>query len=171
MLAIPEPEKKKILKHYLGRLAVGLTLETQRIFSEKFKKQGSVYAVGNPRFLRSVGCYLLLAFGMQKHRFVFSYELVDAFLGAKTVDEDPEENRVFYDTQTPLLVIYHMGNTMENRQLENMVCHTITQRHLEDKPTIVLSEVRLQKVEAVFKGLGIAPYSGGSPVQSGSAEF
>lgn len=149
-MVLSEQEKLKQLKFYLGKFFLKVDPQLHKFFHEKLPKPSNVIAVGNNRFLRNLGAYYLLAFGRQTYRFVFDYEIVDTFLGNNV---DPNEPQTFYDTTSKLLIIYHMANTMENKQLEPMVCHNMTQRKMEGLHTIVMMETELKQVATVATNL------------------
>lgn len=142
---IPKDTQTKILKSYLGKFSTPIPDKEIELFREHFKKRSPVFVVGKPEFLKRVGCYFLLEFGQVRWKFHYTYELVDVFLG------NDEEEKTFYDDSVPFLILWHMKNTMANRQLEPMVLHTVSQRVLNKKPTLVLSESALPKVSAYFR--------------------
>jgi len=152
MVDISDKERLIILKHYLGKFCCRIDPKVRKELSERITKPVSYYIRGTQDFLKQAACFYLLSFGQQQYRSLYTYEIVDLFLGNHQAG-DETEGQAFYDTETPLLIIYHMASTMENRQLENMTGHTITQRQLEGKQSLVLSECVLPKIEALTKEL------------------
>lgn len=149
MKEISPEQKDRILRQYLGRFYGKVEPSVSALFSSEVSSACVVWAKGRPQFLRQIGACYLLKFGKLQYRFRLTYEIVDTFLG-KTPDGS-EGSETFYDTVSSYLILYHMGSTMENKQLQNMVCHTIAQRKLEGKPTLVLSEVSLPQVEGTIR--------------------
>lgn len=147
---IADDTKRKILKAYLGpfygHVSEGEMEEFKRIYPTL--KTTCVFCRKKIALLKT-GCYFLLAYGKQNYRFLYTYNLIDFFL--KTAVSGEEEDQTFYDTTSGLLILYHMANTMENRQLENLVCHTLSQRFIEKKPTLFLSECALPQVRNWFQ--------------------
>lgn len=129
-----------LLKFYLGRFFV----RTPSVYLDRFKKEfrdyGSVIATGDADFLRYVGCYFLLYSGRKTYREMTTYDLIETYLGRQ------DEGERFYDIETELLVLTHLRTTMENRQLENLVVHTMGQREMMGKKTLVLLEEQLPQV-------------------------
>lgn len=150
---ISEEAKRKILKQYLGKFATKISAEEWASYKAANPKLVTIYKLASPEALKIFGACALLAHGKQSYRMYYSYELVDAFLGNKPLGQE-EGDGTFYDSATPLLILYHSRNTMENRQLENMLCHCIERRALEGKVTVVLTEVSLPKVDALFVSRG-----------------
>ena len=137
---------KSILKHYLGaQYGVRLFPTDIAEFRKKFPRLRSAFIRARQPKLRAIGCYHLMEWGWQKYRHLFTYQFVDMYLSTGT----PEgEGETFHDTETPLLLIYHMAGTMENKQLENLVAHTISQRNVLGLRTHILAETPPPKVEA-----------------------
>lgn len=153
-LKIDPKTRKKILKQYLGRFFVPFSEGTWEKMEKAFPKRTSTYVVGKRKFLLEVGCYFLLKWGRQIFRDHYSHELVDAYLGKKTLDEAAEEG-TFYDDALPFMIIYHMLGTMPNKQMEPMIIHNVSQRSLEHRITLVLCESRLVTVRNCFSQLGL----------------
>jgi len=107
-----------------------------------------------------MACYILMEWGWQKYRHLETYQLVDLFL------QKGEEVETFYDMEVPLLILYHMRGTMENKQLENLTCHTISQRNLLNLKTIVLAEVDLPQVESHYMELQLPVVKDNQKTQS-----
>lgn len=147
-MEIEQKTKAKILLQYLGRLAIDISKEEWATLKAEFPIFESVLVWASPKDLQRIGTYLLLAFGRKTYQFYYTYQLVDDFLGK---GEEGDEKGTFYDLTTPVLVLMHTVSTMENRQLEALVAHTVEQRNLERRITIVLTEARLPKVEETFR--------------------
>lgn len=144
---------KAVLSQYLGpQFSVNLNLDEVKGFRKVFPSLRSAFIQGRQRRLRALGCYHLLEWGWQKYRLLNSYQLVDMFLSTGQTEAEAES---FYDIEVPLLVVYHMAGTMENRQLENLVSHTVSQRNIMGLKTIVMAEVDLPKVENQYRELGL----------------
>lgn len=152
MVELTNDQKVAQLKFYLGKFFVRIPQELQDRFKGALPGYKSIVVRGDYRFLRCFGAYYLLAFGRKQYRFAYSYELIDTYLGNVSIDEQA----TFSDIQSELLFLYHMVNTMENRQLEPMMCHNLTQRSLEGKKTVLLLEGELSMVQGVARTLGFA---------------
>lgn len=146
---ITDDVKRKILKVYLGNFYGSLSSEEVGKFKGMFPKMETVMVRDRSAVsLKKAALFHLLAFGKQSYRLLYTYNLVDFYL--KTPVEGQDDEQTFYDTTSQFLIMYHMANTMENRQLENMVCHTLNLRLLERKPTLMLIESPLPQVRNWF---------------------
>lgn len=139
-----------LLKFYLGRFFVKIPAPLLGRLKSEVTDYGSVVATGDMSFLKCVGSYMLLTFGRKGHREMSTYDLIEVYLGRV---EGEEEGSRFYDVETELLILTHLRATMENRQLENLVIHTMGQRALAGKHTLLLLEANLPQVQARAKEL------------------
>jgi len=142
---ISDSDKRKILSAYLGNYSIPIPSTSTEELRKNFPKRETHLVQGTPHSLKTIGCYFLLEFGQVRYRSIFSYEIVEVFLG------NMEEDRTFCDDQTPFLIIYHTRSTMQNRQLEPMIIHTVGQRQRMNRPTLVLTESRIKEVETFFR--------------------
>ena len=131
---------KAALVSYLGGFNSKPT--TQEV--EKFKKllpklEGAFYVEGSKEDFKKFGCYMLVAWGRLDYQLIYSYELVDKYLG--------ESDEPFYETAAKILIIYHPRKTMPNKQLENMINHTLTLRERKGLVTVIMAEELLPKVK------------------------
>lgn len=140
---ITKEEQKRILKQYLGIFYVKPDKELYGFLKSEKVELKDAMLYGTPSQLKTVALYYLLTFGRQNYTHMFTYDLVERFLG-----NDEEEGS--FQEEAPFLILYHMRNTMPNKQLENMVNHLISRREIQGKVTVMLAESAVKEVEDLF---------------------
>lgn len=141
-----DEQKRQVLKTHLGRFYVVTTQRERELYTSSMGgRRGDMYLWASPSVLLKFGCVWIMTRGKINFRTIYSYDLVETFLGNKD-----DYGTSFYNVPDPYLIIYHMKVTMPNKRLETFICQTIATRMMQGKVTLVLTEVQLQEVELAF---------------------
>lgn len=133
--------QRKFLNHYLGFFWPRTipTSEDARFCAAKVKN-GDFYAEGPEEFLRIVGSYYLLNWGRKSWSLKRTYDFVEDYL-----DKQEEGGSLTTDTEGTLCIL-HVKNTMNNKQLDNMVLHVLENRRIKGLATCFFAEERIKRV-------------------------
>lgn len=143
--------KIRMLRTYLGQFYVTVPVEIRKLLHAKIPQKGlTVYVESDIEFLKQVAAWYLLKWGEQAHVVETTYDVLNRFLGISDSDEDSK--LPFANTTTSLLILMHMEYTVPNKRLPDVIAHTVENRQLVGKPTLVLSQVYSDMLYDFFIG-------------------
>lgn len=133
-----------------------LTTDDINNFKKIYPTLTSYYVLStNSEYLHKVAKYLLLLEGRQTYNFLLSYDIIMSYFKEGGIQEHQDQSvessaMDWFDTITPLVIIYHPIATPNNKLLENYLAYYVTCRNRESKTTILLTEKDFMDVKPLF---------------------
>lgn len=147
---ITEDEKRTILVRYLGHFAVNVGGAEKAKIRAMLPEQPTTHVIESldRTFLRKYTCLFLLQYGRLNYRFVNSYDLVDRYFNNS---DDDDSHPAFHQYSQPILVLLLDDTAPTNKIHHELITHTVAQRLLEKKHTLILTQRAFPILEKLLK--------------------
>jgi len=146
------------VRQLLGYLREFLTPVDEKTRADLNKALGdktmpSMYVEGTWENLKRVATWALLHWGQVNYKAESSYDVVNRFLGI--TEEDTDVKKPFYNTEIPVLVLYHLETTLPNKYTADCIVYVWEARRAKNLPTIILSCCSSQTLYDFFQKHGV----------------
>jgi hypothetical protein len=146
---IDQETQIKIVKNYLGQWATYVSKEEADRLLSIIEQGRDYYVRGSRDNINKFVTIFLLRKGRLRWRYRTTYDTVAFYLS------DDEDTPDFCDITTQVLIVENCKNLPENKLMDNLNLHLLTQRQSNQKTTIIIPTVPFPCLEPLCKAVNL----------------